>query len=68
MPASCFIENGMELFPPAGKKQKIRSPVFARFADFVCLFPQDKLDELAIPQNWQKYVKLNYIFDMKELF
>lgn len=36
--------------------------------EFVRSLPQDKLDELMIPQNWQKYSQLSYIFDMKELF
>jgi transposase InsO family protein len=36
--------------------------------EFISSLPQDKLDELMIPQNWQKYPQLNYIFEMKELF
>ena len=36
--------------------------------EFIRSLPQDKLDELMIPQNWQKYPQLNYIFEMKELF
>lgn len=36
--------------------------------EFIRSLPQDKLDELAIPQNWQKYPELDYIYDMKGLF
>ncbi len=36
--------------------------------EFISSLPQDKLDELMIPQNWQKYPELDYIFEMKELF
>jgi transposase InsO family protein len=36
--------------------------------EFISSLPQDKLDELMIPQNWQKYPELDYIFEMKQLF
>ena len=35
---------------------------------FVVSLSQEALDELTIPQNWQKYPELDYIFDMQGLF
>lgn len=37
-------------------------------AEFIRSLPAEELSSLSIPQNWQKYPKLNYIYDMKSLF
>ena len=36
--------------------------------EFILSLSKDILDELAVPQNWQKYPELDYIYDMKGLF
>jgi PAB1-binding protein PBP1 len=35
---------------------------------FIETLSESQIEELRIPQNWQKYPELDYIFDMKNLF
>ncbi|MBQ9153756.1 MAG: hypothetical protein IJ130_08070, partial [Solobacterium sp.] len=40
----------------------------SKAGQFINALPEETKHELYIPQNWQKYPELDYIYDMKGLF
>ena len=68
MPPDLF-DSLVVLVPNHDKGIVTTQLVFARAVEkAIVIVPAEELSSLSIPQNWQKYPKLNYIYDMKSLF